>query len=51
MPPLDPVLTIFLQSPAYEVTGGIFEMDELKPIDYIQIVLVSAMLFIAMLDF
>jgi hypothetical protein len=45
------VLTIFLQSPAYEVTGGISEMDELKPIDYIQIVLVSAMLFIAMLDF
>jgi hypothetical protein len=40
-----------LQSPAYEVTGGIFEMDDLKLIDYIQIVLVSAMLFIAMLDF
>lgn len=51
MPPLDPVLTTFLQSQAYEVTGGIFEMDELKLIDYIQIVLVLAMLFSTMLEF
>jgi hypothetical protein len=45
------VQTTFLQSPAYEAIGGISEMDDLKLIDYIQIVLVSAMLFIAMLDF